>query len=151
MNFLDLCTGWGRLIFDVALESQVEFQSYDGMDINLSCKKRFEELALMSLYCQMREFEVRFLEKNILDFKTEKKYALVTASWCLGFFKSHQIKKILSNITQMMDLDGFFILKEQISDGNLNIKGSDEYMMYSKQSYHSFFKEAYFHFEILYQ
>jgi hypothetical protein len=25
MNFLDLCSGWGRLIFFVALRSKIEF------------------------------------------------------------------------------------------------------------------------------
>ena len=45
MNFLDLCTGWGRLIFNVALNSKLQFLRYDGIDINFPCKYKFLGLA----------------------------------------------------------------------------------------------------------
>lgn len=53
MNFLDLCTGWGRLIFRVALKSKLQFESYEGIDINFPCKYRFEGLA--NMYNHYRE------------------------------------------------------------------------------------------------
>ena len=86
MNFLDLCTGWGRLIFQVALKSKLQFHSYDGIDINMSCKKRFERLAKVYRSFNRRNFEVQFHERSLLDYMYGKGYALITASWALGFF-----------------------------------------------------------------
>ena len=95
MNFLDLCSGWGRLIFFVALRSKIEFQSYEGIDINFSCKYIFLALARLSREHIKRNFEVEFTQRNLLDFQYGKKYGLVTASWALGFFDENQIKSIL--------------------------------------------------------
>ena len=89
MNFVDLCTGWGRLIFKVALDSKLQFLTYDGIDINLPCKSRFEELATVH---KLFDFKIQYLEKDLLEFDHEKMYALITASWALGFFNEQQIK-----------------------------------------------------------
>jgi len=89
MNFVDLCTGWGRLIFKVALDSKLQFLTYDGIDINLPCKSRFEELATVH---KLFDFKIQYLEKDLLEFDREKMYALITASWALGFFNEQQIK-----------------------------------------------------------
>ncbi len=70
MNCMDLCTGWGRLIFYAALKSKLVFHTYDGIDINLSCKKKFEQLTRRLKIRRNKIFEVRFLERNILEFKS---------------------------------------------------------------------------------
>ena len=50
-----------------------------------------------------------------------------------------------------MDLNGYYILKEQVSDDSRDRKGEHKYTLYSKETYHRLFKEAYFEFEIIYQ
>ena len=94
MHFLDVLTGWGRLIFRVALKLKYRFQSYEGVDINESCMKQFEKLT--KIYsCKRRNIDVKFILRNVLDFDSQKKYALITASWFLGFFGINSITKIL--------------------------------------------------------
>ena len=94
MNYIDFGTGWGRLIFKVALLLDYRFLSYEGIDVNEFCKKKFERLTWLYC-CKRRIFDVNFHLKNVLDFESQKKYALITASWLLGFFKTTTIKHIL--------------------------------------------------------
>ena len=85
MNFLDLCTGWGRIVFKVALKLKYKFLSYEGIDINQSCMKQFEKLAKINC-CKTRNIDVKFIMRDVLDFEFQKKYALISASWFLGLF-----------------------------------------------------------------
>ena len=40
-HMLDLCTGWGRIIFNVALTSRYWFKSYTGVDFSVKNALKF--------------------------------------------------------------------------------------------------------------
>ena len=125
--------------------------SYDGIDINHSCKVRFKELdeIYKSIFSKRRRVKIRFIQSDILNFQSDKTYFLITASWCLGFFTQIQIKQILDLVAQILDRQGYFILKEQVNDNGHNTKGQHHYFRYTKQAYQKFFKASDFKFKVL--
>ena len=89
-HMLDLCSGWGRLIFNVALKGRYKFKSYTGVDISIQNALKFYDYQnnLIKSRCDVN---VHLFVENILDFKpTEAKYSLITCCWCLGFFEKLQ-------------------------------------------------------------
>ena len=42
-HMLDLCTGWGRIIFNVALAKRFKFKSYTGVDFSIPNALKFYE------------------------------------------------------------------------------------------------------------
>ena len=150
MHFLDLCTGWGRLIFKVALHLQQKFSSYEGIDCSPSCKQEFDRLVLSHHY-KNKNIDVKFIMRDVLDFQYHKKYALITASWFLGLFNEDTIAQILAYLRKILDKNGCAVIKEQVNVIGCQPNGQDTYFRYSKTKYHAFFKSANFNFQLMHK
>jgi len=51
----------------------------------------------------------------------------------------------------LVDINGYIIIKEQVNCRGYSPKGQDKYFRYTKGAYHRFFKNAEFKFEIIHE
>ena len=113
-HMLDLCTGWGRIIFNVALAKRFKFKSYTGVDFSIPNALKFYEYQNRLIESQC-EAKINHILKDVLEFKPqEAKYDLITSCWCLGFFEKLQAMKILKMVHQALEIGGNAFFKESV-------------------------------------
>ena len=129
-HMADLCTGWGRIIYDNALNLEHYFTTYTGIDLS-------EELISEFMKNSKRKENNLFGDKiicykqDVLEFDLAQNYfSLITGCWCLGFFDEDNILKLLEKVRNALAKDGVAVFKESITEQEISESGNEFYNLH---------------------
>ena len=124
---LDLCCGDGRILTKVILPLNNKFKHHTGVDRSSSLIVEFRDILNGEAYEQYKDV-VDVIQQDLQEYDPqEKKFGLVTACWCLGFFTRQEKIKLLEKVKCMLDDGGVFLLKESVKEERNRQRGNDGY------------------------
>ena len=139
---LDLCCGDGRLILKVFLSLSNKFKHYTGVDFSTKLTNNFEKILANKKWKGCKDL-VDVVYHDVLSYDSkQKKFGLISACWCLGFFTKDQQIKLLNKIKSMLDKDGIFLLKESVKADTCKEEGDDHYTSLTLQNFEELMKEV---------
>ena len=138
-EYLDLCCGDGRILRQVIFPLKNQFKTHTGVDISSTLIESFKnEISKLE-----SSSKIDIIQQDVLDYEAdEKRFALITACWCLGFFNDEQKYELLSKIKTILADDGVFILKESVKPKRSKKQGNDFYTGLTRKDYEKLFKKA---------
>ena len=86
-----------------------------------------------------KNYNVDIKIEDIQQFKPVTKYDLITACWCLGFFKDTQALEILRMVHDALQIDGSAFFKESVQPEDGGFEGRDGYENRSRDQIESLF------------
>ena len=85
-EFLDLCSGTGRLIREIFIHMKYKCKFYTGVDYSTSNTLEFKQELQKQEYSWYKK-NIRVVQQDVLLYDPKgKQFGIITASWCLGFF-----------------------------------------------------------------